>query len=128
MNNSSYKQDNLLFTYSLNPNFIEESEVESKLNTLYHKYERLQLLYYSMYIESFSNLDLSDKSITYINLYNNFKCVCRLLHQIKNLVVNSNQKTPMLGVNEIKLLIRYSDIKNFLDKNNLYPIIDSNYS
>ncbi|ADO00471.1 hypothetical protein WIV_gp127 [Wiseana iridescent virus] len=127
MNNSSYKKDSLFFTYSLNPNFIEENELESKLDMLYHKYEQLQLLYYSMYIESFSNLDLSDRSITYIHLYNNFKCVCRLLNQIKNLV-NTNQKTPMLGVNEIKLLIGYSDIKNFLDKNDLYPIIESNYS
>lgn len=120
--------------YSLNPNFIEVdyniNELILKVNKLNHKYEKLQNLYYSIYIESFSDLEfLGQNAPNYLKLYNNFKEICRLLNRIKNLIQNYGLKchTPMLGVSEIKLLLSYADIKNFLDKFNLYPIIDSNY-
>lgn len=79
----------------------------------------------------------------------NLKLMCRLSSttnttkkdlwsQIKQLSGWTNSKAeiddgdfkynvPMLGSEEIKVLVNYNDIKIFLDRNNLYPIIDSNY-
>ncbi|CCV01686.1 hypothetical protein IIV22_009R [Invertebrate iridescent virus 22] len=122
--------------YSLNPNFIEVDynidDLIQKVDKLNHKYEKLQNLYYAVYIESFTELEfLGLNASNYLKLYNNFKEVCRLLNRIKNLIQNygliKRHATPMLGVSEIKLLLAYPDIKNFLDKFDLYPIVDSNY-
>jgi hypothetical protein len=78
-----------------------------------------------MYIESFVDSSFHKNALNFIKLYNDFKGVCRLLTKIKNLVGLKN--APMLGSEEIKVLVNYNDIKIFLDRNNLYPIIDSNY-
>ena len=123
-------------TLHLKKDISERSLVE--LYDLNHKYERLQNLYYSMYIESFSDSSFDKNACTFIRLYNNFKGVCRLLVRIKNLIIleknlkvnlnlQVNEKVQMLGTEEIKVLLTYRDIKRFLDKNNLYSIIDSNY-
>lgn len=119
----------LKMIYTLNPCFEEhdyDSEYITKnVDNLYHKYEQLQNLYYSMYIESFKDSSFDKNALNFIRLYNDFKGVCRLLTRIKNLV--DNNSGSMLGLEEIKVLVGYNDIKKFLDKNNLYSIIDSNY-
>jgi hypothetical protein len=111
--------------------FVQYQQLLKDMDNLYHKYEKLQNFYYAMYIESFKNSSWYVHSIKFIKLYNDFKSVCRLLKQIKNLIEacnhKSNLKVSMLGSAEIKMLINYSDIKKFLDKNNLYPIIETNY-
>lgn len=119
----------LKMVYTLNPCFEEHDynfeQILENVSGLYHKYEQLQNLYYSMYIESFVDSSFHKNALNFIKLYNDFKGVCRLLTKIKNLVGLKN--APMLGSEEIKVLVNYNDIKIFLDRNNLYPIIDSNY-
>ena len=39
----------------------------------------------------------------------------------------SQENLHKMGSEEMKVLINCEDIKNFLDKNNLYVIIESNY-
>ena len=120
----------LKMVYTLNPCFEEHDynfeQILENVDDLYHKYEQLQNLYYSMYIESFVDSSFHKNALNFIKLYNDFKCVCRLLTKIKNLV-SHNLKAPLLGSEEIKVLVNFNDIKIFLDRNNLYPIIDSNY-
>lgn len=121
----------LKMVYTLNPCFEEHDynfeQILENVSGLYHKYEQLQNLYYSMYIESFVDSSFHKNALNFIKLYNDFKGVCRLLTKIKNLVGHNLKIVPMLGSEEIKVLVNYNDIKIFLDRNNLYPIIDSNY-
>jgi hypothetical protein len=98
---------------------MNDTSYISVLDKLIHKYENLQELYYSMYVESFSDT-------YFIKLYNDFKCVCRLLTTVKNLI-EKNYSVCMLGLYDIKFLSRYKDIKHFMDANDLYSIIDSNH-
>jgi hypothetical protein len=105
----------------------KDEKIIENVEFLYHKYEQLQNLYYSMYIESFMDSSFDKNALNFIKLYNNFKGVCRLLTKIKNLVSHNLKSAPMLGSEEIKVLVNFNDIKIFLDRNNLYPIIDSNY-
>ena len=125
MNNSTTNQD--LIDVTVSTFFL-------KMDKLYHKYKQLQNLYYSMYIETFSDSSFDDTAHTFIKLYNDFKGVCRLLTRIKNLFeyhhrvkVNSNLQESMLGSEELKTLLHFKDMKKFMDENNLYPIIDSNF-
>ena len=105
---------------------MNDTSCISTLDKLIHKYENLQELYYSMYIESFSDTSFFYDSSNFIKLYNNFKCVCRLLTTVKNLL-GQNFTVCMLGLHDIKLLSSYKDIKHFMDTNDLYSIIDSNH-
>lgn len=129
MNNSN---DILNNTFSNSKNTHYES-LKKKLDVLYHKYEYLQNLYYNMYIESFSGSIFHKNAVTFITLYKHFKNICRLLAKIELLILKKysntylNHNVTMFGVEEIKLLIHHKDIKKFLDINNLYSIIDSNY-
>jgi hypothetical protein len=121
----------LKMVYTLNPCFEEHDynfeQILENVDDLYHKYEQLQNFYYSMYIESFVDSSFHKNALNFIKLYNDFKGVCRLLTKIKNLISHNLKIAPMLGSEEIKVLVNFNDIKIFLDRNNLYPIIDSNY-
>jgi hypothetical protein len=97
-----------------------------KLDKLYHKYNKLQNLYYSVYIDSFNDYAFDEVAWQFIKLSNSFKGICRLLIQVKNLILN--QTSQKLGYEDLKVLLSYKDVKKFMDQNNhLYPIIDSNY-
>jgi len=120
-----------------------------KLDEFIHKYTDLQNFYYDLYIETFSDKWLQSSSCKFIQLYNYFKEVCRIINKIKNLVnyhqytvilsdniqwlnntFNCKTKEPfvMLGSNELKVISTFKDIHSFLDKNNLYKLIDSNFN
>jgi hypothetical protein len=105
---------------------MNDTSYISVLDKLIHKYENLQELYYSMYVESFSVTSFFYEASNFIKLYNDFKCVCRLLTTVKNLI-EKNYSVCMLGLYDIKFLSRYKDIKHFMDANDLYSIIDSNH-
>jgi hypothetical protein len=103
---------------------MNNSKLE-KLDFLHHKYKALEDLYYSLYIDSFSDVSLAANNFKFLKLYNNFKEVCRLLTIVKQLI--ENVQISMLGLREIKVLTNYKDIQNFLDNNDLYPLVYSNH-
>lgn len=79
---------------------------------LYHKYEHLQQLYYSLYLESFSDASFKVENhqvCNFFELYKNFKQVCNSLNKVKN-----NQ---YLIKEEIRILLKHKDVKKFLVSN-----------
>lgn len=103
-------------------------QVHAKLLSLQRKYTQLERLHYSLYIESFSDISLCENSYMYIKKYHIFKTLCRLLDNIKN-IMDKTTTIPkvLLGIHDINQLIKYEDIKVFMDTYNLYPLIYSNY-
>lgn len=115
------------------------------LDQLYFKYHNFQFWYNYLYIESFSNFMIQKKGLNYLKLCKEFKGVCQLLLKIKNLIYYNYQhliisefkddsyfnfekeNVVMLGSEELNVLNDFEDIKLFLEHNELYSIIDSNY-
>jgi len=101
----------------------QDTNIFFKIENLYLKYHNFQNFYYTLYIESFDNQSLRPFALRFIKLSDNFKEVCRLLDVIKKLVNNRVRNIQKLGINEIKVLLKYKDIKQLMDKNNLYSLI-----
>lgn len=80
-----------------------------KMVKLHHKYEHLQQLYYSLYLESFYDESFKVENhqvLKFFELHKNFKNICSSLHKVR-----SNQ---YLTREEIKVLLKQKDIKKFL--------------
>jgi hypothetical protein len=125
----------------------------TQTDTLIKKYQALQEFYYSLYIAEMSGeLSLSESNNDaemciavyknyrvkrairttnkFLKLSNHFKEVCRLLNRVKNLLKPRSNLTfsrVKLGNQELNILLNLKDIKRFVDRHNLYKVIDSNY-
>lgn len=101
-----------------------------KMDKLNLKYHNFQNFYYTLYIESFSKQTLRPFASRFVKLAKTFHEVCRLLDRAKQILTLygvQNHNINKLGLQEIKVLVKYKDIKQLMDDYNLYSILYSNY-